>query len=109
MLIRVKRPIIWITFAYVMGILAGIAVNKKLMALLWGTALLVVLAAWFMEYRREANFILILVAIGLLGAAAIQRYLNIKNPLDDVVGRTVTVKGQIADSPGIWRNGMFMY
>lgn len=99
MLIRVKRPIIWITFAYVMGILAGIAVNKKLMALLWGTALLVVLAAWFMEYRREANFILILVAIGLLGAAAIQRYLNIKNPLDDVVGRTVTVKGQIADSP----------
>ena len=29
LLIRVKRPIIWITFAYVMGILAGIAVNKS--------------------------------------------------------------------------------
>ncbi len=99
MLIRVKRPVIWITFAYIIGILVGVAVNKKFVLLFWTAAFLLSLAAWFSVNKNGSGFILIMVAFGLMGIITAQTSLNVKNPLDNFTGTSVSIKGQIVDSP----------
>ena len=106
--IRVKRPIIWITLAYVTGILTGVVVNKRLMILFWSGITLLNLAAWYMNYKREANFILTLITFGLIGVVAVQICLNADNPLDGFIGTSVTVRGQVAESP-IYMEGRDVY
>jgi len=99
LLIRVKRPVIWITFAYIIGILVGVAVNKKFVLLFWTAAFLLSLAAWFSVNKNGSGFILIMVAFGLMGIITAQTSLNVKNPLDNFTGTSVSIKGQIVDSP----------
>jgi competence protein ComEC len=98
-MVWVRRPVIWITFAYIIGIIVGAEIIREYTVFVWVAAILVVCTAWLLEYKRDAGFILILVAFGLVGVVSAQRSLKTTNPLADVVDKTVHIQGQIVDSP----------
>lgn len=95
----VKRPAIWLTSAYIIGIVIGTRLGKELALFVSVAAVLVVAIAWVLERKNDAGLIPVLILFGLLGILAVLAKQNILNPLRDLTGKIVEIRGQIVESP----------
>lgn len=95
--VRVKRPIIWVTVAYIVGILIGLKVK-------WGfgyffislivLALMLVLA----KLKWEGLYLLLLLSLfTLTGIANAHIHSMPHRDLDDFIGQTITIYGQVLE------------
>lgn len=99
--IQVKRPVIWLTIAYAIGIIMrinGIATNKSAI-IFWVVAAFLVCLAWVIEFNKGTDFILVLAILVLVGAISVQLWLGIENPLNYAIDQMVWAQGQIIDTP----------
>jgi competence protein ComEC len=95
----VKRPAIWLTSAYIIGIVVGTRLSKEFALFAGVAAILVAGMAWVLERKSNAGLIPVLILFGLFGILAVQVRLNPTNPLEDIADKVVQIQGQIVESP----------
>ena len=95
----VKRPVIWLTSAYIIGIVVGTRLNREFALFAGVAAILAAGIAWVLERRGNAGMIPVLLLFGLFGILAVQARLNPESPLEGVTDKLVQVHGWIAESP----------
>jgi len=96
MAIEIKRPLIWITIAYAIGIALSLWLELNT-GLLWMAALFVLMLAWVCRFKRYGYFPLILIAFLLVGMIYAKSTYSIGNPLGVHVGERVKLQGVITD------------
>ncbi|MBM7583161.1 competence protein ComEC [Caldicoprobacter guelmensis] len=99
MTVWVKRPAIWLTSAYIVGIVVGTRLGKEFALVVIVVAVLVAAIAWVRKRKNDTGLIPLLVLFGLLGILAVLAKQNILNPLRDFTGKIVEIRGQIVESP----------
>lgn len=99
MTVWVKRPVIWLTSAYIVGIVIGTRLNREFALFVGAAAILVAGTAWGLERKKNTSLISVLILFGLFGILAVQVKLNSANPLGDVVDKVVQIHGRIVESP----------
>ncbi len=90
---------IWLTSAYIIGIVVGTRLNKEFALFAGVAAILVAGMAWVWERKSNTGMIPVLLLFGLFGILAVQVRLNSKNPLGDITGKLVQIYGQVVESP----------
>ncbi|NLJ40195.1 MAG: DNA internalization-related competence protein ComEC/Rec2 [Clostridiales bacterium] len=97
---RIKRPIIWVAFAYIIGILAGVLFRWGLAYFYMGLALLVLGAGLAYMKWRTLSLPLLLILFTLAGA--FNSYMNSipDTVLDDLLGQKIIIRGQVLELTG---------
>lgn len=98
--IWVKRPMLWITMAYILGVLISINIFLgSLVLLIMAASLLCISFILIRKNRWQYSFPIILIVFMLVGILNCNRVWYRKSILPDFADKNVTVQGQIIDFP----------
>ncbi len=95
--IRIKRPIIWTTAAYVIGILAGINFKWQISHFYIALSIFVLLAVLAKQKWKGLHVLLLLFFFSLIGIFNTYIHMTPNTDLDHLAERMVTVRGQVLE------------
>ena len=101
--IWVRRPIIWIVFAYGFGIVLSYYISINISILLSG-AFILLLFLLYLQFSHRVDFIYILIMFLLIGWLRGIFFFQEEGPLSDYVDTEITAIGDVIDFPRHYDN-----
>ncbi|MCK9276233.1 MAG: DNA internalization-related competence protein ComEC/Rec2 [Syntrophales bacterium] len=96
--IWVRRPVLWILFAYSTGLAASICFQSE-PVYIWIGMIVALLAA--LLYRRKALFPMLLILVALFGCFRGTLNNKIENPLTQYSDQRITIQGTVTGAPQV--------